>query len=230
MKTVIVHGQSHAGSTCMVARELAEKVGWEVQEFFLPRDFDKPCLGCFTCFQQDLTHCPHYAQLEPLANAMLEADLIILESPVYVYHATGQMMSFLDHFGTWWMIHRPRPEMSQKQAVSIATAAGGGMKSTVRDMADSLEMWGIHRVYKLGLGVQATKPGEIPPGIQKKIHKKTDVLARKILKNAGQQGCNPRGKFWFAMMGFAQKHFPPMEPDYGYWEQMGWHRGGRPWK
>ena len=181
MKTVIIHGQSHAGSTCMVARELAQKVGWQTQEFFLPRDFDKPCLGCYTCFQQDLTHCPHYAQLEPLANAILEADLIILESPVYVYHATGQMMSFLDHFGTWWMIHRPRPEMSQKQAVSIATAAGGGMKSTVRDMADSLEMWGVHKVYKLGLGVQATKPEEIPAGIQKRIHKKTDVLARKIL-------------------------------------------------
>ena len=31
-------------------------------------------------------------------------------------------------------------------------------------------------------------------------------------------------------MGFAQKHFPPMEPDYSYWEQQGWHRGGRPWK
>ena len=27
MKIVIIHGQNHAGSTCMVARELARKVG-----------------------------------------------------------------------------------------------------------------------------------------------------------------------------------------------------------
>lgn len=47
MKIVIIHGQNHAGSTCMVARELAHKVGGEIQEFFLPRDFDQPCLGCY---------------------------------------------------------------------------------------------------------------------------------------------------------------------------------------
>ena len=50
MKIVIIHGQNHAGSTCMVARELAHKVGGEIQEFFLPRDFDQPCLGCHLGF------------------------------------------------------------------------------------------------------------------------------------------------------------------------------------
>ena len=34
MKIVIIHGQSHEGSTCMAARELASKVGGEVREFF----------------------------------------------------------------------------------------------------------------------------------------------------------------------------------------------------
>lgn len=52
-----IHGQSHEGSTCMVARELANKIGGEIQEFFLPRDFDQSCLGCFTCFKTDLSHC-----------------------------------------------------------------------------------------------------------------------------------------------------------------------------
>ena len=143
MKITVIHGQSHEGNTCMAARELADKVGGEIQEFFLPRDFNRPCLGCYTCFKTDLSGCPHYKELEPIAAAMLDSDLLILESPVYVYHATGPMMSFLDHFGTWWAVHRPLPEMSAKQAVAIATAAGGGMKSAVQDMADSLEMWGI---------------------------------------------------------------------------------------
>ena len=74
-------------------------------------------------------------------------------------------MNFLDHLGTWWVVHRPLPEMSEKQAVAIATAAGGGMKSTVRDMADSLEMWGVRKVYRLGVGVQAIRPEEIPERI-----------------------------------------------------------------
>lgn len=229
MKIVIIHGQNHAGSTCMVARELAHKVGGEIQEFFLPRDFDQPCLGCYTCFQTDLSHCPHYQKLEPLAAAILEAELLILESPVYVYHATGQMMSFLDHFATWWVVHRPRPEMAKKQAVVISTAAGGGMKSTLRDMADSLEMWGIRKVYRLGFGVQAVRPDEIPARILGRIHKETDRVAGKIRKNAGKIGFNGRAKKWFCLMRFAHKHFPPSEPDYGYWEERGWHGRGRPW-
>lgn len=229
MKIVMIHGQSHEGSTCLVARELANKVGGELREFFLPQDFNKSCVGCYTCFKTDLRHCPHYKELEPLVTAILESDLLILESPVYVYHATGPMMSFLDHLGTWWVIHRPLPEMSGKQAVAISTAAGGGMKSTVQDMADSLEMWGIRKVYKLGFGVQAMKPDEIPDRILRNIHTQTDWLACRIRKNAGKRGCNSRAKKWFYLMRFAHKHFPPMEPDYGYWEKNGWHGKKRPW-
>ena len=140
------------------------------------------------------------------------------------------MMSFLDHFGTWWMVHRPLPEMSGKQAVAISTAAGGGMKSTVQDMADSLEMWGIHQVYWLGVGVQATRPEEIPDRIRNTIHRKTEQLARRIRKNAGSRGCNGRAKKWFYLMRLAHRHFPPAEPDYGYWQKQGWHGKGRPWK
>lgn len=228
-KIVIIHGQSHEGSTCMVARELADKVGGEVREFFLPRDFDKPCRGCYTCFKTELSHCLHFKELEPLVTAILDADLLILESPVYVYHATGQMMSFLNHFGTWWVVHRPRPEMSGKQAVAISTAAGGGMKSTVRDMADSLEMWGVSKVYRLGVGVQAVKPDEIPDRIMESIHRKTDKLARQIQNSAGRRGYNARAKKWFYIMRFAHRHVPPAEPDYSYWEERGWHGKRRPW-
>lgn len=229
MKTVMIHGQNHEGSTCMITRELADKTGGEIQEFFLPRDFDKPCMGCYTCFQTELKNCPHYKMLEPLVSAILEADLIILDSPVYVYHATGQMMNFLDHFGTWWVVHRPMPEMSKKQAVAISTAAGGGMKSTVQDMADSLEMWGIRKVYKFGIGVQAVKPEEIPARILAKIHRKTSYLAQRIRKNTEKRGCNVRARKWFSLMRFAHKHFPAMQPDHGYWEQRGWHAKLRPW-
>lgn len=160
------------------------------QEFFLPRDFDAPCLGCYTCFRTDLTHCPHYGRLKPLADAILAADLLIFASPVYVYHATGQMMSFLDHFGTWWVVHRPRPEMAHKQAVVIATAAGGGLKSTAKDIADSLEMWGVRKVYRLTFGVQASRPAEVPPRIQERIHAQTGRMSRRIQSGAGKTGYN----------------------------------------
>jgi multimeric flavodoxin WrbA len=52
MKIVIIHGQSHQGSTCHIARQLAEKLKGETKEFFLPRDFDNICTGCTACFKK----------------------------------------------------------------------------------------------------------------------------------------------------------------------------------
>lgn len=230
MKIVIIHGQNHIGSTCTIARELAGKVGGDIREFFLPKDFAEPCLGCFTCFQKTIDDCPHAASLKPLREALLASELIILDSPVYVYHATGSMMNFLDHFGTWWIVHRPEPAMCGKQAVAVTTAAGGGMASAARDMADSLKMWGISRVYRLGVGVQAVSPDEIPAGIRQRIYRRTDRLAAMIRRRQGSRGMNCRARFWFSLMRLAHRHLPPAEPDYSYWEDQGWHGAKRPWR
>lgn len=76
--------------------------------------------------------------------------MVILASPVYVYHAT---------------------------------AAGGGMKSTMKDLYHSMFFWGYPRIYRLGSAVRASSPKEIPEKIQNKIHKETDRVAGKIRKN-----------------------------------------------
>ena len=124
MKIVIIHGQSHKGSTYHIARILAEKIGGEISEFFLPRDFGEFCCGCTRCFVESETKCPHYDKLATITQTIDEADVIILASPVYVYHATGAMKAFLDHYGYRWMVHRPEEKMFEKQGVCISTAAG----------------------------------------------------------------------------------------------------------
>ncbi len=78
MKTVIIHGQSHQGSTYHIAHALGEKIGGECREFFLPRDFDSFCVGCNQCFMESEKKCPHYGAISPITSAMDEADVIIL--------------------------------------------------------------------------------------------------------------------------------------------------------
>ena len=155
MKIVIINGQSHTGTTCHIARQLAEKIGGDVTEFFLPRDFHDYCVGCMQCILKDEKRCPHYETLRPITEAMDAADVIILASPVYVYHVTGAMKTFLDHYGYRWLIHRPVESMFGKQAVSISTSAAAGEKSACRDMADSLFFWGVGKTYRLGMHVFA---------------------------------------------------------------------------
>ncbi|MGL4344010.1 MAG: flavodoxin family protein, partial [Cellulosilyticaceae bacterium] len=91
MKITIIHGQSHKGSTYHIAQMVATKIGGDVQEFFLPRDFGEFCVGCTQCFLKSETLCPHYKKLQPITEAMDQADVLIFASPVYVYHVTGAM-------------------------------------------------------------------------------------------------------------------------------------------
>lgn len=149
MKITIINGQNHKGPAYHIAKMLSEKCGGDVTEFFLPRDFSSFCTGCTSCFVKSEKLCPHYEKLRPLTKSIDNADVIILASPVYVYHTTGAMKAFLDHYGYRWMVHRPEEKMFSKQAVCISTAAGAGMKSTNKDMADSMFFWGIGKTYPL---------------------------------------------------------------------------------
>ena len=229
MRTVVVYGQNHKGSTYHIAHELACKLGGETTEFFLPRDFDEFCAGCNTCFNVSEKDCPHYKKLAPLTQAMDEADVIVLASPVYVYHATGAMKAFLDHYGYRWMVHSPDASMFRKQAVCICTAAGAGMRSTLKDMADSLFFWGAARVYKYGVGVAAVNWQGVSQKKREAIDKKTTALAQKIARNVDR--VTPRLKaraVFFAMHLMQRKGFNPR--DVAHWKQQGWTEGVRPWK
>lgn len=228
MKITVIHGQNHKGSTYNIAKELCDKLGGEVTEFFLPKDFDCFCTGCTACFT-DETKCPHYEKQKPLTDAMDNADVIILTSPVYVMHATGSMKAFLDHYGYRFFVHRPEEKMFQKQAVCISTAAGAGMGSTMKDMADSTFFWGIAKTYKLGVAVMETQWEMVKPKIKSKIDKKTTHLAKKISKRVGKITPGIKTKVFFGIMSIMQKNgFNHADVD--YWKERGWTKGKRPWK
>ena len=230
MKIVIIHGQSHKGSTYHLARNLAEKIGGDIKEFFLPKDFDEFCIGCTTCFVKGEEQCPHHAKLLPITDALDMADVIILASPVYVFHVTGAMKALLDHYGFRWMAHRPEEKMCKKQGVCISTAEVAGTKSTNQDMAHSLFNWGVPRIYKLGFAVAATSYDGISVKKKQAIEKKTEKLANKI-KKASQKKLNPSLKLrgMFAIMRLVQINgWNPKDMD--YWNEKGWTKDKRPWR
>lgn len=230
MKITIVHGQNHKGSTYHIARMLAEKIGGDITEFFLPKDFGDYCVGCTSCFKISERKCPHYQQILPISNALSEADVIILASPVYVYHASGPMKNLLDHYGYRWMIHRPEPRMFSKQGVCISTAAGAGMRSTNKDMADSLFFWGVPKIYRYGKAVRATKWSEVSDKNRRKIEDSINRLAQTIRKSNGRVRPNLRTKAWFNVIRMIQMKFAFSPVDLKYWNEMGWTKKRRPWK
>lgn len=230
MKITILHGQNHQGSTCQIARRLAEKVGGDVTEFFLPRDFGEFCIGCTSCFAESETKCPHYEKLLPITQAIDEAALLIFASPVYVYHATGAMKALLDHYGWRWMVHRPEETMFDKQAVCISTAAGAGMRSTNRDMADSAFWWGVAKTWTYGIAVAETSWERVGEKKKQRIEKDLALLARKIKKKQRHLQPSVRTKLYFSFVRLIQKHGGWNKADTAYWKAKGWTEKKRPWK
>lgn len=57
MKITVIHGQSHKASTYNIAKQLCDKLGGEVTEFFLPTDFD-----CFLQMKQNVLTMKSFCQ------------------------------------------------------------------------------------------------------------------------------------------------------------------------
>ncbi len=231
MKVLIISGTNHKGSTYHIGRIIAEKlVSVEnINEVFLPRDFDEFCCGCTNCFVKSEESCPHYAKLKPITELIDNSNVIILTSPVYVYHVTGQMKTLLDHYGWRWMSHRPDERMFGKQAVVVATAAGAGVKSTMKDMADSCFYWGIPQTYRLGKAIRAVNWDGVSPKLKDTINAKADRIAKKILKRQGKVPIPIRTKAFFKLMSLMQRN-GWNKADVDYWKEKGWTGSKRPWR
>ena len=229
LKTVIIHGQNHKGSTYHIAHDLAEKICGEITEYFLPRDFGEFCMGCNTCFYKSEEKCPHYEKISRITKSIDEADIIILASPVYAFHVTGAMKAFLDHYGYRWMVHRPKESMFRKQGICICTAAGAGVGSTLKDMADSLFFWGTAKIYKYGLAVSATNWESVSEKKKKVIDRKITGLAEKIVRQGEKVKPGIKTRVLFNVLRFYHRR-GFNHKDTGYWKEKGWLGSKRPWK
>ena len=233
MKTVIIYGTEHKGSNYNVIQLFKEQLNInenELTEFFLPRDLPHFCRGCNTCFLRGEEFCSHQDYVTVIKNALNNAELIIFTSPVYVFHVTGQMKAFLDHFAFQFMAHRPNKLMFSKTALIVSLGAGGGMNSTIKDIADSLSWWGISRIYSFGFAARAAKWEEVTEKNRIKMERKIKSISDKIKTKINKPKFSIKTKFLFNINRLVQKSIEFSPCDKKHWENNGWFGKNRPWK
>lgn len=231
MNIVMINGQNHKGSTYHIGRQIADKIEGsnEITEFFLPKDLNHFCMGCYNCIEDDKT-CPFYEEKWAIMQKVEEADVLIFTTPTYCLHASAPMKSFLDLTFTYWMSHRPRKAMFTKRACIVSTSAGASPKSAIEDIAGALLYWGVPQVKRFGIAVQAMSWDGVSHKKKEAIEKKTTKLAKELSKPSKPSvGIKTRFLFW--MMGNMQKAgwgSSPVEKE--YWQQNGWLSGKKPWR
>lgn len=231
MKIVMIHGQNHKGSTYKIGRMIANKISREddIVEFFLPRDLNHFCLGCYACIE-DVTKCPFYEEKNKIMTAVESADLLIFTTPTYCLRASAPMKSFIDLTFNYWMIHRPRKCMFSKRAIVVSTAAGIGTKSAIKDITTTLLYWGVPSIITYGISVQAMNWAGVADKKKQKIEKDTTRIANKVLKRKRVKA-GLKTKALFMMMRMMQKKdWGSGEAEKMYWDKNGWLGKERPWK
>ena len=229
MRITVINGQNHKGSSYHIGRLLADQFSdAEISEFFLPRDLNHFCLGCYSCIENE-EKCPCYSEKRAIMEKIEASDLLIFTTPTYCMRASAPMKAFIDLNFINWMAHRPQKCMFSKKAVVISTAAGAGTKSAMKDITTALLYWGVPYVKTYGISVQAACWEDVKENKKQKISADMVKLAAKMKKAKVKAGLKTKGIF--AVMRLMQvKNMGSGEADRSYWEKQGWLGKGRPWK
>lgn len=191
----------------------------EVYEFTLPDDMPHICRGCYACLRGNEDKCGGSEYLKPINEAIAKSDLIIFCNPVWCFHTSGQIKSFLDHYGYRWLVHRPNFDMQNKQTVIITTAGGGGLKSAVKDVKDSMDYWGVARTYCVTQSVWGYFWNDMPEKFKKTFQKKLEKTAEKVMKHAKNLKPTFKVKSMYKMFEKLHKNDKMWEIDNEYWKK-----------
>lgn len=135
----------------------AVEAGHSVEKIFLADRKINPCTGCSVCSMYGKP-CPQQDDAAELVAKMIEADVIVLGTPVYFYTMCGQMKTFIDRCCVRYL------EIRNKEFYIILAAAENDVKlmertvDTFQGFFDCLEGATLKGVV---YGVGAWKRGEI---------------------------------------------------------------------
>lgn len=232
MTILIIHASPRKnGCSTNIANNIAKEFNAEkILEINLQKENLPYCAGCLNCVNKGIEYCPHSNQTLVMRDKMVEADLIIIAVPVYILHMSGQLKTFIDHFPSIFLMHRPEKEMFNKQLIIVATAAGPVCKQTLKEIKECFTFFGISRIYKLGIAVQAKDFKSIKTNKLLEIEKKSAKIIKKVKRNENKQKVSLKIRFNFLIFKIVQKKAKASELDDIHWQKNNWYGKGRPWK
>ena len=127
------------------------------------------------------------------------------------------------------LIHRPDLSFIKKQAVVINTAGGGGMRSTVREIKDSTDYWGIARTHILSQKVWDHDWTDLPASFRRSAERKVVRTARNVRRRAEHLTPSFKVRCLFIFYQFLHKKQKMSAIDDAYWLEKGYVTG-KPWK
>lgn len=147
MKYIIINGSPRRKNTWKMVEQAKMNLKGDFEEIHLMKEKIPMCNGCFKCIMEGEEKCPHNDMIQPIVDRMMEADGIIIASPVYAMNVTALLKNFFDH--TAYFYHRP--DFFTKKALVVVSTAGAGHKKVANYIDETLRHWGVNKVYKIAM-------------------------------------------------------------------------------
>jgi multimeric flavodoxin WrbA/putative sterol carrier protein len=224
LKVVAINGSPHVaiGNTSLMLRMMEpvlSKEGIDLEEIFLADKHIEYCVGCAVCLEK--SSCWRQDDHAGIIEKVLEADGVILASPVYYRHVTAQMKTFIDRSVAYG--HKPRGAWKPGMAVSVS----GGMGETM--VAEYLGgMLRTYGAFSIGsLTAIAVAPGAFM-GMELVEARAKDLasdLARAIKEKRRYPATENDLFFYLFMRDLVEREKAFMRDDYEHWQEKGFFEG-----
>ena len=106
----------NSDTLCNQLMEGAQQAGHQVEKISLKEKKINYCTGCGACYNRG-NGCSQKDDMENMLNKMIDADVIVMATPVYFYTMNGQMKTFIDRTCSRYT------EINNKEFYFIVTAA-----------------------------------------------------------------------------------------------------------
>lgn len=137
MKVLAINGSARKdGNTAIIINKVFEELnvaGIETEMVQFAGSVIEPCKACWACGGQN--NCVHKKDMfHKVYEKMLEADGIILGSPVYSANVSANMQAFLERAAVVGDMNRDGRRMKHKVGVAVAAVRRGGALQAVDTM------------------------------------------------------------------------------------------------
>ena len=219
-RVVAINGSPHEGfgNTSQMLAMLGQHLspaGLELEEIFLSQHQIGFCTGCATCLETGA--CWLRDDYNAVVRAVLEADAVILASPVYFFNVTAQMKTFLDRSLGYG--HRPRGDW--KPGLVLSVSAGHGETWVADYLSRVMKAFGAYAVGNLT--AIAVGPGEFLG--REAVEARAADLARDLALAVKEKRRYPPTDqdlvYWQFMSNLIKENRDLMTADYEHWQELG---------
>lgn len=145
MKIAVLMGSPRKKDSYNICKQIEENIlekdaSAEFNYIFLKDKNIVECKGCSLCFQKSEDMCPCKGDdLAQVKQSLVEADAIIISSPVYAYQVPSSLKKVIDRLS--YQFHRQ--EMVAKPTIIVVTTDGGGSRAVYKYLKMTSSGWGL---------------------------------------------------------------------------------------